>query len=108
MQEYWEALWAKYNLARQTRLGTSVVFSEWDETSQHWRVTLEDAASKKQEVVETDILFYAVGGFTAPKFPSDIKGLESFRGDMFHSAQWRHDVELEGKRVGVIGNGCSA
>ncbi|KAI0256955.1 hypothetical protein BJV78DRAFT_1168189 [Lactifluus subvellereus] len=32
----------------------------------------------------------------------------TFRGDAWHSAEWRHDVVLAGKRVGVIGNGCSA
>jgi cation diffusion facilitator CzcD-associated flavoprotein CzcO len=35
-------------------------------------------------------------------------GLESFDGPTFHTAQWRHDVELAGKRIAVIGTGCSA
>ena len=37
-----------------------------------------------------------------------IPGLESFDGPAFHTAQWRHDVELAGKRVAVVGTGCSA
>ena len=31
-----------------------------------------------------------------------------FRGPTFHSARWNHDVDLAGKRVGVIGNAASA
>jgi cation diffusion facilitator CzcD-associated flavoprotein CzcO len=36
-----------------------------------------------------------------------IEGLERFAGDVFHSARWRHDVDLSGRRVGVIGTGAS-
>ena len=44
----------------------------------------------------------------SPNFPSDLVGIADFKGVLWHSAQWRHDVDLKGKRVGVIGNGCSA
>ena len=37
-----------------------------------------------------------------------IPGLDSFAGPAFHTARWRHDVDLAGKRVAVIGTGCSA
>ena len=37
-----------------------------------------------------------------------IPGLDSFEGPAFHTAQWRHDVDLTGKRVAVVGTGCSA
>ena len=38
----------------------------------------------------------------------DIEGIETFQGEVFHSAQWNHDVDLTGKRVAVIGTGASA
>jgi cation diffusion facilitator CzcD-associated flavoprotein CzcO len=37
-----------------------------------------------------------------------IPGLESFAGPAFHTARWRHDVDLSGQRVAVVGTGCSA
>jgi cation diffusion facilitator CzcD-associated flavoprotein CzcO len=37
-----------------------------------------------------------------------IPGLETFEGPAFHTARWRHEVELAGKRVAVVGTGCSA
>ena len=37
-----------------------------------------------------------------------LPGLEDFEGPAFHSAQWRHDVDLTGKRVAVVGTGASA
>ena len=38
----------------------------------------------------------------------DLPGLERFAGPAFHSSHWRHDVDLRGLRVGVIGSGASA
>ena len=54
-----------------------------------------------------DVLITACGQLSTPKFP-DIEGLDQFEGPAFHTAQWRHDVDLTGKRVAVIGTGCSA
>ena len=42
-----------------------------------------------------------------PSLPA-IPGIDTFRGDAFHSAQWQHDVDLTGKEVAVIGTGASA
>ena len=42
-----------------------------------------------------------------PRVPP-IPGLDTFAGPVFHTARWRHDVDLAGKRVAVIGTGCSA
>ncbi len=37
-----------------------------------------------------------------------IPGLDEFEGPTFHTAEWCHDVDLAGKRVAVLGTGCSA
>lgn len=37
-----------------------------------------------------------------------IDGHETFTGTTFHSARWNHEIDLTGKRVAVVGNGCSA
>ena len=56
---------------------------------------------------EADVLLTACGQLSIPTVPP-IAGLESFEGPAFHTARWRHDVSLDGKRVAVIGTGCSA
>ncbi len=48
-----------------------------------------------------------MGGLYEPMIPQ-VEGLETFDGPVFHSARWRHDVDLTGKRVAVIGTGASA
>lgn len=54
-----------------------------------------------------EILISAQGILETPNIPR-IPGLSKFKGDLFHSARWREDIPLEGKKVGVIGNGASA
>jgi len=49
----------------------------------------------------------ACGPMHEPVLPI-VPGLESFSGDIFHSSRWRHDIDLRGKRVAVIGTGASA
>jgi len=43
-----------------------------------------------------------------PAYPKDLPGKDVFKGEAWHSARWRDDVPLSGKKVGIIGNGCSS
>src|SRR5439155_25255779 len=49
----------------------------------------------------------ANGILTSPKL-ARIEGMETFEGEAFHTSRWNYDVELEGKRVGIIGTGATA
>jgi cation diffusion facilitator CzcD-associated flavoprotein CzcO len=108
IRAYWEGLWRKYNLDTHTTLDTTVVQALWDSENQRYTIHIENAKTKKKETVVAHAIFWAIGGFQEPLYPKDIPGREHFSGDLFHSAAWRHDVCLKQKRVGVIGNGCSA
>jgi cation diffusion facilitator CzcD-associated flavoprotein CzcO len=37
-----------------------------------------------------------------------VPGVDRFDGPLFHSSGWRHDVDLAGKRIAVVGTGASA
>ncbi len=54
-----------------------------------------------------DFLISATGILHHPNYP-DIKGIDSFKGAMFHTARWDDSVSLEGKRVGIIGTGSTS
>ena len=54
-----------------------------------------------------DVVVSAVGQLSNPVVPR-LEGVEDFAGPTFHSAHWRHDVELTGRRVAVVGTGASA
>src|SRR6266702_4578326 len=109
LQAYWAALWARAGLSAHTRCGTEVVRATWDPTARTYAVELEDAASRARRTVVARVVINAAGGFQAPRVPDDLRtAAQVFEGESWHSALWRHDVPLGGKRVGVIGNGCSA
>jgi cation diffusion facilitator CzcD-associated flavoprotein CzcO len=87
-------------------LRTEVTDCRWDEPAQTWRVTLR-GADDLAVVREADVVITATGQLSTPARPS-IPGLDNFAGPVFHSARWRHDVDLTGRRVAVIGTGASA
>jgi 4-hydroxyacetophenone monooxygenase len=104
--DYFRGVADKHGLRPHIRFSTTVEDMAWDEPRQLWRVNLR-LPDGKAETVEARAVITAVGQLNRPRFP-DIPGRESFKGVSFHSAQWRHDVDLTGKRVAVIGTGASA
>ena len=71
-------------------------------------MTLHNELTGEESEQVVEVIVSAAGGFMSPAYPKDVPGKEEFKGVHFHSARWRHDVTLAGKRVGVIGNACSA
>lgn len=92
----------KYRLADHLRLNTEVTEAVYDEETARWHIT-----TSAGDTVTADVLVPAVGQLSRPATP-DIPGADTFPGPQFHSAQWRHDVPLFGKRVAVVGTGASA
>jgi Flavin-binding monooxygenase-like len=107
IRSYWESIFAKHKLDKYLVSGTNVKFARWDNTRQAYELTLEDVCTGKARSVYTEILVWAIGGFMNPVFPKNVPGMDVFKGHMWHSARWRHDVPLSRKRIGIIGNGCS-
>ncbi|KAF8638816.1 hypothetical protein AX17_001874 [Amanita inopinata Kibby_2008] len=104
---YWQHLAEKYDLFPNIIFNHKVVAAEWDDAKQAYDVTVEDAVSGRRFVTRADILVSAIGILDVPRLP-DIPNISAFRGEMFHSSRWDDQVELQGKRVAVIGNGASA
>lgn len=91
-----------YGIEPFIRYGTAIVAIEWIETDRMWRLTAADGRRFHARAVVA-----AVGGIHHPQVP-DISGLRSFAGPAFHTARWRHDIDLTGRRVAVIGTGASS
>lgn len=92
----------KYDLMPWIRFGASVQQAVFDDKAGVWHLTMEGGKTLTARSVVS-----AVGGLVNPTYPT-LPGLDSFTGEQFHTARWRHDVDLTGKRVAVIGTGASA
>src|SRR4051794_19325033 len=101
IEAYLQRVAADFDITRHVRLNTTVTAAAWDEGAQRWIVETSGGS------VRARVLISAAGALSDPKTPG-IEGLERFRGHSFHSAEWDHDYDLEGKRVAVIGTGASA
>ena len=92
----------RYDLRRSIQFDTQVESASWDDATSRWTVTTDDGATWRAQ-----FLIEAVGLLSATKIPH-FTGQEKFQGETYHTARWPHeDVDLSGKRVGVIGTGSS-
>lgn len=105
-QAYLVALADKHDLRRHIRFDTEVEALWWDEQRQQWQVRSR-AADGTQRIEYFSVVVTAAGYLNRPRFP-DIKDRDTFSGTSIHSALWDHSVDLSGKRVAVIGAGCTA
>lgn len=81
---------------------TRVSSAVFDEDALLWTVTTEGG-----EKVRSRFVVMATGPLSSPLTPN-INGLDSFGGEVYHTAHWPHEgVDFTGKRVAVIGTGSS-
>jgi cation diffusion facilitator CzcD-associated flavoprotein CzcO len=101
IQAYLEDVARRHGVFERIRTSTEVHSARWDEESGRWE--LQTSAGSHA----ADVLLTACGQLSVPSVPP-IAGLDDFGGPSFHTARWRHEVELSGRRVAVVGTGCSA
>ena len=99
----------EYRLEEHLYFGVRFDGGEWDEAAKEWRVKLGAPESESGAGTEIRASYVALGmgPLHRPLLP-DVPGVGDFEGPAWHSAEWRHDVDLTGKRVAVIGTGASA
>lgn len=90
-----------FDVRKLIRFDQCVFSAHFDEGASQWTVTLNSG-----ERLEARFLVMATGPLTAVIWP-DLPGMDDFAGERYHTARWPDGVSLEGKRIGVIGNGSS-
>ena len=107
LHQYFRDIADVFDLRKHIRFEHEVVSATWDEPTSTWTVVVQ-APDGTQQTVTANAVISAVGQLNRPAYPTTIPGFGDFEGPAFHSARWRHDVDLTGKRVAVIGTGASA
>ena len=98
---YLEDVVAKHDLGGKIEFNNELISAKWNEAEQLWYLDTSKGKYQAKTVV------FTTGPITEPSMPK-LKGVETFKGEMFHSERWNHDYDLKDKRVAVIGTGASA
>ena len=102
IQAYSERCVDNYGLRSHVDQSSAVERSEFDDDSGFWEVTFSDGSKQQaRHVIDGS------GGLHVPLIP-EIEGADCFAGERWHSSQWRHEVDLAGKKIAVIGSAASA
>ena len=106
IQDYLLFCVEKYGLRERIQLDTAAREMTYDSDLGAWHLTLETGDGRVEQLLAGAVVL-AVGALHDPVVP-DLPGLEDFAGDLQHTAAWDPGATVIGKRVGVIGTGCSA
>src|SRR5581483_11311111 len=101
IQAYLERVAGDFGVRPHVRFHHEMHSAAWDEARRRWRVETTGGE------FEAAVLVSGTGALSDPRIPS-LPGLDRFEGTVFHSARWRHDHDLGGRRVAVVGTGASA
>lgn len=101
IHDYMERVAGEYGVREHVRTDHDMRSAHWEPEGNRWRI------ETSRGTVTAQFLVSAAGPLADPSYP-DIKGLDTFEGTMFHSANWDHDHDLTGRRIAVIGTGASA
>ncbi|KAK7206411.1 hypothetical protein BZA70DRAFT_276528 [Myxozyma melibiosi] len=102
LRQYFKHVDKVLEVSKDTDFNTNVTDAVWDEASQTWTVTAENGKRARARFFLTCI------GFASKNFTPDFKGLSKFKGEVHHSNEWPETgVNLEGRRIGLIGTGST-
>jgi cation diffusion facilitator CzcD-associated flavoprotein CzcO len=100
IEAYFEDVARRHGVVERVRFGEEVTRCAFE--GGRWRLETKGGARD-----EADVVIAATGVLHHPNLP-DIEGLADFAGACFHSARWDHAVQLDGRRLGVVGTGSTA
>ncbi len=113
IQVYAKSIAARFGFAEKAVFHTQVTSLKWDESIQRWRV-----GTNRGDDIRARFVIVASGVLNMPKLPA-VKGIDRFRGKIFHSSRWDYDYtggsygdpvldKLTDKRVAIVGTGATA
>ena len=104
--EYLEHCADKYNVRRHIQFNQTVTHLEWLEDRQVWQVTTESNGTENK--IYSRFIMAGYGPLSNASYPTDIPGMDRFKGQMCHTAEWDKSIDFKNKRVAIVGTGASA
>jgi cation diffusion facilitator CzcD-associated flavoprotein CzcO len=90
------------DLRKDIQFETRIISAHYDDENSNWKIETSNGDS-----ITAKYFITGVGCISASNIPR-IKGIDSFKGEWYHTGHWPHEkVDFKGKRVGIIGTGSS-
>lgn len=105
LMDYIESCIDRFDLRPHISFDSTISDAEFNSETHRWRLAMTIGGKPVER--HADVVVGAVGQLNVPSSPH-IRGLDSFAGTVVHTARWRSDIKVEGKRVAIIGSGASA
>jgi 4-hydroxyacetophenone monooxygenase len=103
-QRYFDWIADEFGLRDDIVFNTEVRSMSWDEDASMWTIDLDGPEGERS--IRSNAVITGVGFLNRPRIP-EIEGMLEFAGPSWHTARWPEDVEIRGKRIAVIGSGCT-
>ncbi len=99
-QNYLRFVADKFDMWRDIQFDTEIKSAEYQDNGT-WLVTTGSG-----ETYTCRYFISGMGMISEPQIPN-LKGMDTFKGPLFHSSRWPEELEYEGKRIGIIGAGAT-
>ncbi len=102
--KYFDWVADNFDLRQHIQFETEVKSLTWDDSAGEWVIDLVDPNGAR--TIRSRAVITAVGFLNRPNI-AQFPGAETFAGGSWHTARWPETADLKGKRVAVIGTGCT-
>ena len=103
-QKYFDWVADTFDVRREITFETEVHSLTWNQVDSMWEIEVEGPEGRR--TLRSNAVITAVGFLNRPNMP-DIPGMDLFKGPSWHTARWPGNFDPAGKRVAVIGTGCT-
>ena len=104
--DYAELLVDHFDIRKHINFLQKVVGVEYVDFGK-WKVEILDLENDAKAEVLANHIVCANGPLSSPRMP-EFGGMDKFKGESFHTAEWDQNANLKGKKVGIVGTGASA
>ena len=101
IEQYLQQSCTAFGLDQYVKLNTKIIHAQFND-DRTWQLT-----SEAGEIFSFDVVINAMGNQHTAAYP-DVEGIDSFSGDSWHGTRWNHEVDLQDKRVAIVGSAASA
>jgi 4-hydroxyacetophenone monooxygenase len=96
----------RFGLREHIVLNTELTGAVWNEDKAKWELGLTSKADGSATHRDVNVLISGSGLFATPNL-ADFPGIADFKGRVFHTTNWDHEYDIEGKNVALIGTGST-